>query len=465
MSEKQYDLLVIGGGIGGYSAALRASKYGMKAAIVEKSRIGGTCLNRGCIPTKHFLHIAKEKAFAIREQSELISDSKTYEDFEYRINENVSVLQKGLSYSLDVAGVEVFYGTAVVKGDGVIAIAKPERDERSDSGHEETLRYTHLIIATGSKPFIPKGIQPGENIFTTDNAFLASNMVSDSIAVIGGGVIGAEFASIYADLGKKVTIIEAGDALVPGFSRQLSKFVRLHLQRKGVVIKILASVSHISDEDGEVYIELSGSDHKETMLCDKALICTGRIANIDETLASKLGIEVENGLICVDKHYRTSNNKVYAVGDVSSEIQLAYTASRAGEMVVDHIYGSTDMEPGFVPQCIYMDTEVAQVGIVIDDENDEYITEKYSFKANSMAVLEGKIEGFVRLTAEKRTGILTGVEMVSPCAVESIQLCKLLVDKRSSLREVSEMVFPHPSYIEAIRDSARLLLCKMGQEV
>lgn len=466
MIEKYFDLLVIGGGMGGYSAALRAKEYGKSVAIIEADKIGGTCLNRGCIPTKAFLHIAKQvnTKNILKNNKYKQSDEPDYPEIvEQKIREKVSTLQKGLSNTLKVGGIEVFNGRAVAKGENIIGVVEPELWTKDDSNCDQLIRYGHLIIATGSKPFVPSGIMLGECVFTTDDAFSASNMEFDSIAVVGGGVIGVEFASIYADLGKEVTIIEPLNVLISGFSKEVSKFVRAYLQRKGVIIKTSTSVSHISEEDGEVYIELSNNHVAETMLCDKALICTGRCANIDETLIAKLGIIVSDGLIGIDQNNLTSNDTVYAVGDVCSSIQLAYTASREGETVVDYLYGTAVATIDHVPQCVYMDVEVAQVGFVIDcEENDDYIAEKYFLKSNGRAVLEGRTNGFIRMTAKKETGVLVGVEMITPNAVDDIQLCKVFVDKGFTVLEVAEMLYPHPSFIETIKDCARLLLKKIN---
>lgn len=465
MNEKHYDLLIIGGGVGGYSVALRAREYGKSVAIIEANEIGGTCLNRGCIPTKTFLHIAEEirNRFLLDKNPKMRNDEMDFPvDLEERIREKVTVLRSGLSNTLKVAGIDIFQGKALASGENTINVVKPDPLDNSDSNAYQPIRYGNLIIATGSKPLVPDGFLLGESIFTTDDAFLACNMGFNSIAIIGGGVIGTEFASIYADLGKEVTIIEPQKGLISGFSKELSGFVRVHLQRKGVKIKTSTSVIQISEEDGEVYIELSKDGVKEEILCDKSLICTGRCANIDDRLVSDLGISIFDGLIKVDQNNMTSNSVVYAVGDVCNPIQLAYTASKTGENVADYLYGQVVVNSGDIPKCIYMDVEVAQVGTIIDlDENDEFITEKYSLKSNGRAVLEGRTHGFIRMTVEKKSGVLAGVEMAAPNAVDSIQLCKLLVDKRITVSEIAEMIYPHPSYIEAIKDSARLVIRKM----
>ena len=302
----------------------------------------------------------------------------------------------------------------------------------------------------------------GENILTTDQIFDSENIAPERIVIIGGGAIGIEFASFLADLHCDVTVIESQDRILGGMSADMAQAIHRHLTRKCIKIFTASKVESLSDEDGEVYVSTRKKNGEiDEFLVDKALIATGREANIDEAFLKFYGVNRENGLIKTDKNLMTTNENIYAAGDVSNPIQLAYLAGAEGEAVADAIVGKTRMDVGAVPKCVFMDTEAVSAGESEDTlkaKGVKYEIGEISLKMNSMAYLQGKTEGYCKLISDERKEKLLGVEIFSNHAVDMIELCKYYIDNGENIENIANKIFPHPSYIEMIRTAAQKLM-------
>lgn len=476
-----YDLLVIGGGIAGYSAALKASDK-LKVAIIEEKFIGGTCLNRGCIPTKSYrwlskqytgkinnLYTKKNDGFSLSDQ-----DRATTADF---IKEKVVSLREGLSQTISNANIDMYQGRAVIANDNTVTIKKDDE--------LYALKFEYLLLAMGSEPIIPDICnsmrvlkKQMNNVVTTDDVFKKDNIAPESIVIVGGGVIGIEFASFLSNYGTNVSLVEQRDRLLPGFSEDISRTVAKLLRSKGIKIYNGWEVTDIQEEDDETIVCLrkisaGGESQINEILVNKVLLAVGRKARIDNNLLKSLSVDIENGRIIVNSYYQTSNPHVFAAGDVCSKIQLAYVAELQGKIVAEEVINNfIDKKKEFkfntnppaelsnIPVCVFMDPEIAQIGICEDCADDHYIISKSSLRANGLAVIQNSSDGYIKLIAEKELGRIVGVELVCPHAVEMISLCRIWIEKGMLAQEICGNIFPHPSISETIKDAAKKLIMR-----
>ncbi|SFB94393.1 dihydrolipoyl dehydrogenase family protein [Butyrivibrio sp. YAB3001] len=471
MSEiEKYDLIIIGGGIAGYSAALKASQA-LSVAVIEAKKIGGTCLNVGCIPTKAYRQLIMEykngNSF-FKNDTRLFTREKLADVFEEKINCSVSGLHDGLMQALKKNSIDVYQGKAILADDKMVVV-------KNDSGEEKRLEYQFLLIATGAKPVVPSVFaNEYSNVFTTDKAFVKSNLIPKSIVIVGGGIIGVEFASFLADFGATTIIIEREDHILKkSFSVEVSQTVTKILRKKGVKIYTDCEVVGIEEEDDETIVRIQKrtspirSDTEE-ILTDKVLLSIGREPDLDNQLIQGLSVNVRDGAIVIDEYLKTSNPKVYAAGDVCGGIQLAYTAEYQGEMAALNVMSSVMGEGkihngkvGMVPSCIYMNPEIASVGVKETDP-DKCFAAKYSLKGNGMAIIENSDDGYVKLIFDQHSGELVGAELVCSHAVEMISLCKEWIEMRKTANDISNSIFPHPSLTEAFKEAAILYLKEVG---
>lgn len=487
---KTYDFLVIGGGIAGYSAALKVASE-MSVAIVEMSDMGGTCLNRGCIPTKKFRQISA--LYDIKSKSnvknkEYVKKLESNEEKNYiagEIANTVNSIRTGLVESLEGAKIVIYHGKALASN------GKNEIVVKNESG-EERIGFRQLLIATGSKPALLDICNPNYNkkisskcVFTSDSAFGEDCIAPSSILVIGGGIIGIEFAFIYSKLGVSVTVVEQKNRIATNFSEDVSRTITKMLRKRGVTIITGVRVEDIFEEDDEVIVTIenveNADDVQNEILVDRVLVAVGRTAVFDDDLVKSLDVTCDGGKISVDKKGKTSNDRVFAAGDVCSATNLAYVASRQGEIVADNILNYDNMpldsetattydsfEKGNIPVCIYSDPEVAQVGICEDFITDDksYTVFKYSLKGNGMAIIKGGKEGYVKIIAETDSGVIAGVELICPEAVEIVSICKEWIDDKKTIEYVSREIFPHPSVTEALKEAAKTLMTmRRGEKI
>ena len=448
-TEKIYDLIVIGGGPAGFSAAIRASKLGLTTLVAEKdSTLGGTCLNRGCIPTKALLHssglvrqIRSSLTFGVNSEASIDTEKL----FEYRDN-TVKTLVTGLEQSVKASGCEIVYGKASVisDADGVISV--------DIDGN--LFKAKDVLLATGTVPAMPPIDGIDSDVVITSNDMLEGKELPESLIIVGGGVIGCEFASLYTDLGRKVTVIEALPRILANMDKDVARNLQMILKNRGAEIFSGAQVTKIENDGGKACVTFASGSEEKTVTADKVLIATGRKSVLDAVDAIADRLETERGRIVTDNNGKTSIDHIYAAGDIANGIQLAHKASAEGENIAMIIAGKKPMnEIGVIPACVYCSPEIACVGMTDGDAKEagiNMVTAKSLTSANSRSVISLEERGFVKLVAEKETGILLGAQLMCANASDIIGELAVAVTNRLTAEQCLKVIRPHPSYEEAV---------------
>ncbi len=449
---KAYDLIVIGAGPGGYEAAFEAADLGMKTALVEKEALGGTCLNHGCIPTKSLLHAAelyrqlKEAGpFGIRAE-QITADG---EQMQAQKNDVVAQLRKGIETTAAKKKIDVYRGTGTLLENRCVSVKTADG--------EESLQGTHIILATGSRPALPP--IPGmdlEGVVTSDE-LLERSEKPERLAIIGGGVIGVEFASLYAALGSSVTVIEAMPQLLPNLDREIAQSLKMLMKKRGVRVMTGARVQEIrKNGDGSLGLNLEGEDPVEA---DLVLVSVGRRPNTENLFGDNGQPAMERGRILVNAYGETNLPGVYAVGDVTGGIMLAHAATAAGRNAVRHMAGMPPCaDVRYIPSCIYTEPEIACVGMSLDEAKAAGIqadSHKVLMTANGKTVLSGAERGYIRVVYEKESGKLLGAQMMCERASDMISEFTQALVSGLTLKDMQRAVRPHPTFCEAITEAVR----------
>ena len=441
--EDEFDVVVIGGGPAGYVAAIRAAQVGGKVAVVEKSELGGTCLNRGCIPTKTFLKNAEiiegiemsSKRGIILENEKFTIDMPKVVSLK---NEIVKTLTNGVQGLLKSNSIKIFKGVGKINKDKDVVI-----------NGEKVLRTNKIILAGGSKVGsvnIP-GIE-SKRVLTSDD-ILDLKELPKSLAVIGGGVVGVELGQAYLSFGSEVTVIEMMDRIVPGVDREASETLRKALEKKGMKILTSSKIKEIIDEGDKLRIKL---EDKEDVVAEKALLSIGRVPDLEAV--GELDLEMERGKIKVDKYMETSVKGVYAPGDINGIKMLAHAAFRMGEVAAENaILGNhREIKLETTPSAIYTIPEVGMVGLTEEEAKEKYDINigKFAFVGNGRALASGDTTGFVKVIADKKYGEILGVHIVGQSAAEIINEASSLMAMEITVDEVIKTIHGHPTFSEAL---------------
>ncbi len=451
---KNYDLIVIGAGPGGYEAAFEAAGLGMQTALIEKENLGGTCLNHGCIPTKALLHGA-ELFRQMREAAVFGVNAGTigYDPvkMQERKREVVLQLRQGIEAAAKKKKTDVYHGKGTVCGEGKVTV------QTADG--EETLLARNILLATGSRPAMPP--IPGiglPNVVTSDE-LLEWDQKIGKLVIVGGGVIGVEFASLYQALGAEVTIIEAMPQLLPNLDKELAQSLKMLLKKRNVTLFTGAKVEAIRQgESGRLFCDFN-TGKAETAEADVVLICVGRRPSTEGLFAEGVSPAMERGRILVNGQYETSLPHVYAIGDVTGGVMLAHAASAAGRNAVRCMAGLPPCaDTRFIPSCVYTEPEIACVGLTLDAAKAAGIdadSRKAVMTANGKTVLTGAERGYIRVVFEKQSGKLLGAQMMCERATDMISGFTQALCAGLTVENLSQVVFPHPTFSEAISAALR----------
>jgi dihydrolipoamide dehydrogenase len=464
----RYDVVVIGGGPGGYVAAIKAAQLGMKVACVEAQKLGGVCNNWGCIPTKAML----ESAHYARKVGELGDFGITVGDVKLDIGaaakraaEVAGQGAKGTAYLLKKNKVDHIVGWGRIAGKGKVQV-EPGRhvghgdEDPSSEGEKRTLEAKHIIIATGSKPkSLPMLKIDGDRVWSSDHAVFATE-TPKSIGIIGAGAIGMEFADVFASFGSEVTIIEALDRILPIEDEESSKAVARAYKKRGM--KLLEGATLEKAQVQKTKVKLTVKTRKgetEQIDVDRVLVAVGRAAVLDDLGLEEAGVEVENGFIKVDGKMRTSAEGIYAIGDCAGPPLLAHKASHEGIAAAEHIAGDehAGIDYDNIPGVTYCHPEVASCGMTeaqAREAGHEIDVGKFPFSANGRARTAGESDGFVKIIRDRKYGEVLGAHIVGPHASELIG--EIIVGRHleTTAEELDRAVHPHPTLSEAIAEAA-----------
>ncbi|WP_394137356.1 dihydrolipoyl dehydrogenase [Cytobacillus oceanisediminis] len=461
---QEYDLVILGGGTGGYVAAIRASQLGLKTAIVEKAKLGGTCLHKGCIPSKALLRSAE--VFATAKHSEdfgvVTSDvSINFGKVQERKNKIVEQLHNGVQHLMKQGKIDVFGGIGRILGPSIFSPMPGTISVEMNNGDEnEMLIPKNVIVATGSRPRTLPGLDiDGQLVMTSDEA-LAMEEIPNSIIIVGGGVIGIEWASMLSDFGAEVTVIEYADRIIPTEDSEISKEMQRLMKKKGVKIVTGAKVLSETLQKGEgvtISAEVKGS--QKEFSAEKLLVSVGRQANVEGIGIENTDIQIEKGFITTNEFFQTKESHIYAIGDVIGGLQLAHVASHEGIVAVEHIAGQnpSPIDYSLVSKCIYSAPEAASVGLTEDEAKEKGFnvkTGKFSFRAIGKALVFGESDGFVKIVADKDTDDILGVHMIGPHVTDMISEAGLARVLDATPWEVAHTIHPHPTLSEAIGEAA-----------
>lgn len=452
---KEYQLIVIGAGPGGYEAAIRAAQLGLTTALIERREVGGTCLNRGCIPTKAMLHSAqlyREAAnfelFGLHTENTSFDWAKVHQ----RKNDVVVKLRTGIEQLIKANKIDFFNNSASILG---------KNDVQLDQG--EVIRGENILIATGSVPARPP--IPGldlPNVVTSDELlddphFTQSDSLAREILIIGGGVIGVEFASVFSSFGCHVTIVEAMERILPTMDREISQSLNMVLKKRGVSIHTGAMVEKLEQDENGLVCHFTEKGKAQAVPAQQVLVAIGRRPNTQGLFAEGFEVACERGRIVTDENFRTSVDSIYAIGDVTSKIQLAHMASAQGICAVHTIAGQkSPIDLRYVPGCIYTDPEIASVGITEEEAKQQGIPVKkgkFLMTGNGRSLIDEQERGFIKVLAHQETDVILGAQLMCSRATDIVAELATAIVNGLTCAQLASVIRPHPTFCEGVTEA------------
>jgi len=457
--ENNFDLVIIGGGPGGYVCAIRAAQLGLKTACVEsRGALGGTCLNVGCIPSKSLLNLSenfhKAKKDFNQQGIEIEGIKLNIEKMMSNKNKSIQVLTKGVEFLFKKNKVTYFKGKGVLLSKNDIVVYEGDNKRTN-------IKSKNIVIATGSTVSSLPGIEINEKNIVSSTGALSFNKVPAKLAVIGGGYIGLEMGSVWSRLGSDVTVIEYLDFITPGMDREISNEFQKILSKQGIKFQMGSKVESVEDKGKSVlisYINVKNSK-KEVLEVDKVLVSVGRKPYTEGLNLSKVGIKKDKkGRIEVNNKLQTSVSNIYAIGDVIKGPMLAHKAEEEGIAVAEILAGQAGhVNYDVIPGVVYTSPEVATVGKTeeqLKEEKKSYKTGKFPFLANSRAKVNNETEGFVKILADSKTDKVLGVHIIGPHCGDMIAEMALAMEFGASAEDIARTCHAHPTHTEAIKEAA-----------
>ncbi|MFJ7933787.1 dihydrolipoyl dehydrogenase [Sporosarcina sp. NPDC096371] len=463
---REYDVVILGGGTGGYVAAIRAAQLGLKTALVEQGKLGGTCLHKGCIPSKALLKSAEVFDTAKNQAAAFGVDTKEvtldFSRVQARKEGIVKQLHSGVTALMKKGKIDVFEGLGRMLGPSIFSPMPGTISVEMNNGDEnEMLILKNLIIATGSRPRTLPGLDIDEQQIMSSDGALAMEKLPQSIIIVGGGVIGIEWASMLNDFGVDVTVVEYADRIIPTEDEDISKEMKKLLTKKGITFvtsaKVLPDTLTKTTDSVTISAEINGETTAFT--AEKMLVSVGRQANVEGIGIDNTEIEVDKGYIKTRPTFQTKEHHIYAIGDVIGGLQLAHVASHEGIAAVEHIAGLKNEPIDYtkISRCIYSNPEASSVGITekqAKEQGYDVKVGKFPFMAIGKALVNGNSDGFVKIVADNKTDDILGVHMIGAHVTDLISEAGLAMVLDATPWEVASTIHPHPSLSEVMGEAA-----------
>lgn len=455
MSDTNFDVVIVGGGPGGYVAAIRAAQLKLKTAVVEREHLGGICLNWGCIPTKALLRSSEIFHYMNHAKDYGLKADNVGFDLAAIVKRSRSVagqLNAGVKHLLKKNKVTVFDGHAKLTGKGKLSVEK-------DGKKVADLTSKNIILATGARAReLPHLKADGKLVWTYKHA-MTPEVMPKSLLVIGSGAIGIEFASFFNDLGAKTTVVEVMDRILPVEDAEISGFMEKALKKRGMELRTKASVTELKPGKDNVTATIEKDGKKETLTVDRVILAIGITGNIENLGLESLGVKTDRGHIVTDEWGRTNVDGLWAIGDVAGAPWLAHKASHEGVVAVEKIAGVKDVHPmdkSNIPGCTYCQPQVASVGLTeakAKEQGYEVKVGRFPFIGNGKAIALGEAEGLIKTVFDAKTGELLGAHMAGAEVTELIQGYAVARTLETTEAELMHTIFPHPTLSEMMHES------------
>ena len=462
MADTSFDVIIIGSGPGGYVAAIRAAQLGLKTAIVEKSYLGGICLNWGCIPTKALLRSAEIYHYMQHAGDYGLSAEKVSFDPKAVVQRSRGVskrLNEGVGFLMKKNKVSVIWGAAMIDAPGKITVKKSDVEGPKGALGEGAYQAKHIIVATGARPRVLPGLEPDKKLIWTYFEAMVPERMPKSLLVVGSGAIGIEFASFFHTMGSDVTVVEVLPQILPVEDAEIAGLARKRLEKQGIKIMTSTKVTKLDKKADSVVATIDdGKGKPVTTEFERVISAVGVAGNIENLGLEKLGVKTDRGIIVIDGHGKTNVPGIYAIGDVAGPPMLAHKAEHEGVICVEAIKGLNPhpMDKNMIPGCTYCHPQVASVGLTeakAKESGREIRVGRFPFVGNGKAIALGEDQGLVKVIFDKKTGQLLGAHMVGAEVTELIQGYVVAMNLETTEEELMHTVFPHPTLSEMMKEA------------
>lgn len=461
MADTSFDVIIIGSGPGGYVTAIRAAQLGLKTAIVEKSYLGGICLNWGCIPTKALLRSAEIYHYMQHAKDYGLSADNVSFDPKAVVQRSRGVskrLNDGVGFLMKKNKVSVIWGAASIDAPGKVTVKKSDVEAPKGALGEGSYQAKHIIVATGARPRVLPGLEPDKKLIWTYFEAMVPEKMPKSLLVMGSGAIGIEFASFFKTMGSDVTVVEVLPQILPVEDAEIAGLARKRLEKQGIKILTNTGVVKLDKKSDSVVATLDDGKTKQTAEFERVISAVGVVGNIENLGLEKLGVKTDRGCIVIDGYGKTNVPGIYAIGDVAGPPMLAHKAEHEGVVCVEAIKGlhPHPMDKLLIPGCTYCNPQVASVGLTeakAKENGREIRVGRFPFVGNGKAIALGEDQGLVKVIFDKKTGQLLGAHMVGAEVTELIQGYVVAMNLETTEEELMHTVFPHPTLSEMMKEA------------
>lgn len=461
MADTSFDIIIIGSGPGGYVTAIRAAQLGFKVAIVEKSYLGGICLNWGCIPTKALLRSAEIYHYMQHAKDYGLSADNVSFDPKAVVQRSRGVskrLNDGVGFLMKKNKVSVIWGAASIDAPGKVTVKKSDVEGPKGALGEGAYQAKHIIVATGARPRVLPGLEPDKKLIWTYFEAMVPERMPKSLLVMGSGAIGIEFASFFKTMGSDVTVVEVLPQILPVEDAEIAGFARKRLEKQGIKILTSTGVTKLEKKSDSVVATLDDGKSKQTAEFERVISAVGVVGNIENLGLEKLGVKTDRGCIVIDGYGKTNVPGIYAIGDVAGPPMLAHKAEHEGVICVEALKGlhPHPMDKNLIPGCTYCQPQVASVGLTeakAKESGREIRVGRFPFVGNGKAIALGEDQGLVKVIFDKKTGQLLGAHMVGAEVTELIQGYVVAMNLETTEEELMHTVFPHPTLSEMMKEA------------